>query len=231
MKIIGLREYELAWGEGSAAIVLYEDYRSGCVGKAFVEWIGASEGGDLGGRLGLWRFDILDLPGVDTEVCEGLARADLLVVSVRPGSDVPESISAKVAAWGERLVDPTLPIVVLGGVCAAEAPRMVGLRSLRRWAGRLGMPMVCAGENGWVEPDYREGLGFEDDERDFRLGARILQAMGFSAVRLMTNNPAKVAMMRACGLDVAERAPLRVGRTRFNAGYLDTKAAKSGHLL
>lgn len=80
-----------------------------------------------------------------------------------------------------------------------------------------------------VEANHR--LGFEDDERDFRLGARILQAMGFSAVRLMTNNPAKVAMMRACGLDVAERAPLRVGRTRFNAGYLDTKAAKSGHLL
>jgi GTP cyclohydrolase II len=80
-----------------------------------------------------------------------------------------------------------------------------------------------------VEANHR--LGFEDDERDFRLGARMLQAMGFAAVRLMTNNPAKVAMMRTCGLDVTERVPLRVGRTRFNAGYLDTKAAKSGHLL
>jgi len=47
----------------------------------------------------------------------------------------------------------------------------------------------------------------------------------------MTNNPAKVAMMRTCGLEVTERVPLRVGRTRFNAAYLDTKAAKSGHLL
>ena len=45
-----------------------------------------------------------------------------------------------------------------------------------------------------VEANHR--LGFEDDERDFRLGARMLRAMGFSAVRLMTNNPAKVAMMR-----------------------------------
>lgn len=80
-----------------------------------------------------------------------------------------------------------------------------------------------------VEANHR--LGFEDDERDFRLGATILRAMGFSAVRLMTNNPAKVAMMRHCGLAVVERVPLKVGRTRFNAGYLDTKAAKSGHLL
>ena len=38
-------------------------------------------------------------------------------------------------------------------------------------------------------------------------------------------------MMRNCGIEVVERVPLRVGRTRFNAGYLNTKAAKSGHLL
>jgi GTP cyclohydrolase II len=80
-----------------------------------------------------------------------------------------------------------------------------------------------------VEANHR--LGFEDDERDFRIGANILRALGFSRVRLMTNNPAKVAMMHGCGLDVVERVPLRVGRTRFNAGYLRTKAAKSGHLL
>jgi GTP cyclohydrolase II len=80
-----------------------------------------------------------------------------------------------------------------------------------------------------VEANHR--LGFEDDERDFRLGATMLRAMGFSRLRLVTNNPAKVAMMQRCGLDVTERVPLRVGRTRFNARYLDTKAAKSGHLL
>ncbi|MER2507172.1 MAG: GTP cyclohydrolase II [Amaricoccus sp.] len=80
-----------------------------------------------------------------------------------------------------------------------------------------------------VEANHR--LGFEDDERDFRLGANMLKAMGFSRVRLMTNNPAKVAMMRNCGLEVVERVPLRVGRSSFNSDYLDTKAAKSGHLL
>jgi GTP cyclohydrolase II len=80
-----------------------------------------------------------------------------------------------------------------------------------------------------VEANHR--LGFEDDERDFRIGANMLRRMGFREVRLMTNNPAKVAMMVGCGLHVVERVPLKVGETLFNEGYLRTKAAKSGHLL
>jgi GTP cyclohydrolase II len=80
-----------------------------------------------------------------------------------------------------------------------------------------------------VEANHR--LGFEDDERDFRIGADILRKLGFSAVRLLTNNPRKLAMMQACGLQVTERVPLHVGQTTENRGYLATKAAKSGHLL
>ena len=80
-----------------------------------------------------------------------------------------------------------------------------------------------------VEANHR--LGFEDDERDFRIGADILRKMGFSSVRLMTNNPKKLLMMESCGLSVVERVPLQVGRTAQNAEYLATKAAKSGHLL
>lgn len=80
-----------------------------------------------------------------------------------------------------------------------------------------------------VEANHR--LGFEDDERDFRLGAQILQKLGFSSVRLMTNNPAKMTMMENCGIRVSERVPLKVGETEFNARYLAVKAAKSGHLL
>ncbi|MDO6584441.1 GTP cyclohydrolase II [Salipiger sp. 1_MG-2023] len=80
-----------------------------------------------------------------------------------------------------------------------------------------------------VEANHR--LGFEDDERDFRLGAEILRKMGFGAVRLLTNNPAKIAMMERCGIAVSERVPLKVGENPFNEAYLATKAAKSGHLL
>lgn len=80
-----------------------------------------------------------------------------------------------------------------------------------------------------VEANHR--LGFEDDERDFRLGAAILRQLGFSSVRLLTNNPAKVRMMEANGIAVVERVALKVGRTRHNAAYLATKARKSGHIL
>ncbi|WP_415183658.1 GTP cyclohydrolase II [Phaeovulum sp.] len=80
-----------------------------------------------------------------------------------------------------------------------------------------------------VEANHR--LGFEDDERDFRIGAGILKKLGFSAVRLLTNNPAKVRMLEANGITVTERVPLHAGLSRHNAAYLATKAAKSGHIL
>jgi GTP cyclohydrolase II len=54
--------------------------------------------------------------------------------------------------------------------------------------------------------------------------------MGFSAVRLMTNNPRKIGVMEGCGITVTERVPLHVGETAENRGYLATKVAKSGHL-
>ncbi|MEL7301610.1 MAG: GTP cyclohydrolase II [Pseudomonadota bacterium] len=80
-----------------------------------------------------------------------------------------------------------------------------------------------------VEANHR--LGFEDDERNFTTGADILRKLGFKAVRLMTNNPAKVARMEEQGLEVAERVPLKVGQNPLNLGYLATKAEKSGHFL
>ena len=80
-----------------------------------------------------------------------------------------------------------------------------------------------------VEANHR--LGFEDDERDFRIGSDILKKMGFSKVRLLTNNPAKIAMMEKTGITVTDRVPLKVGETTQNRAYLATKARKSGHLL
>ena len=80
-----------------------------------------------------------------------------------------------------------------------------------------------------VEANHR--LGFEDDERDFKLGAEILRRLGFKSTRLMTNNPSKVVKMEEVGVSVAERVPLQVVRTPQNTNYLDVKAKKSGHLL
>jgi len=80
-----------------------------------------------------------------------------------------------------------------------------------------------------VEANHR--LGFEDDERDFRIGASILSELGFSAVRLLTNNPAKVLMMQENDIEVVERVPLKAGENPLNSEYLKTKAKKSGHIL
>ncbi|CUH86723.1 GTP cyclohydrolase-2 [Phaeobacter sp. CECT 5382] len=80
-----------------------------------------------------------------------------------------------------------------------------------------------------VEANHR--LGFEDDERDFRLGSAILKELGFSQVRLLTNNPKKIAMMEKTGIKVTERVALKVGENAHNSQYLATKAAKSGHML
>lgn len=80
-----------------------------------------------------------------------------------------------------------------------------------------------------VEANHR--LGFEDDERDFRIGAGLLRRLGFDSVRLMTNNPRKVEMLEGHGIRVTERVALITPRNRFNTDYLDTKARKSGHLL
>ncbi len=79
-----------------------------------------------------------------------------------------------------------------------------------------------------VEANHR--LGFEDDERDFRLGSDILRALGFTQARLLTNNPHKVDMLQASGIEVTERVPLRVGENPHNKAYLATKVARSGHL-
>ncbi|GAA6209271.1 GTP cyclohydrolase II [Cognatishimia sp. WU-CL00825] len=80
-----------------------------------------------------------------------------------------------------------------------------------------------------VQANHR--LGFEDDERDFRIGANLLKKIGFSSVRLLTNNPKKIKMMQDTGVEVTERVALQVGENAYNAAYLATKAKKSGHLL
>ena len=80
-----------------------------------------------------------------------------------------------------------------------------------------------------VEANHR--LGFEDDERDFQLGAAILKEMRIKDIKLITNNPSKVSTMNNYDINVLERIPLKVGQNETNLRYLETKARKSGHLM
>ncbi len=86
-------------------------------------------------------------------------------------------------------------------------------------------------DQGFDTVDANLRLGFDVDERDFALAARMFDLLGVREVALLTNNPAKVAALEAEGVRVAERLPLKAGEGAHNAAYLATKAARTGHLL
>ena len=72
-------------------------------------------------------------------------------------------------------------------------------------------------------------LGFEADERRYDLAASILKDLGVRSVRLLTNNPHKIAGLRSAGVNIAERISHWVGENQYNAGYLAVKRRKMGH--
>lgn len=86
-------------------------------------------------------------------------------------------------------------------------------------------------DQGFDTNEANERLGFEVDERVFLPAARMLALLGFSQVRLMTNNPDKVAGLERLGIDVVERVPHKFPSNEHNRFYLSTKRDKSGHLL
>lgn len=86
-------------------------------------------------------------------------------------------------------------------------------------------------DQGFDTVEANERLGFEADERLFQPASEMLRRLGFSSVRLMTNNPDKVAALERYGIAVVERVPHAFPSNEHNAFYLRTKADKSGHLL
>ncbi len=79
-----------------------------------------------------------------------------------------------------------------------------------------------------VEANTR--LGFPADLRDYGIGAQILHHLGVHRMRLLTNNPRKIAALEGFNLEIAERVPLFAGRNPYNESYLQTKQEKLGHL-
>lgn len=73
-------------------------------------------------------------------------------------------------------------------------------------------------------------LGLPADARVYDMCKTMLNHVGITKVRLMTNNSRKIADLQAQGIDVVERVPLYVGLNPFNEGYLDTKRKRMGHL-
>ena len=79
--------------------------------------------------------------------------------------------------------------------------------------------------------EANQELGFAPDQRNYRLCLPMLQHLGVSSLRLMTNNPRKIDALEQLGITVTERIALHVKTNRFNRRYLQTKAKKLGHLM
>ena len=79
--------------------------------------------------------------------------------------------------------------------------------------------------------EANEKLGFKADHREFALPAEILKALGVKQVRLLSNNPDKVAALERAGIEVTERVPCEVTPTSHAEEYLKTKKEKLGHLF
>lgn len=86
-------------------------------------------------------------------------------------------------------------------------------------------------DRGLDTVDANLALGFQDDERDYRVAAHMLMALGVRSVRLLTNNPDKVEQLEEHGIVVSERLPHVLPPNVHNLFYLQTKATKSGHAI
>jgi GTP cyclohydrolase II len=79
--------------------------------------------------------------------------------------------------------------------------------------------------------EANERLGFKADHREYALPAEILKALGIRQVRLLSNNPDKVAAVERAGVEVIERVPCEVVPSTYAEDYLKTKKEKMGHLF
>jgi GTP cyclohydrolase II len=127
---------------------------------------------------------------------------------------------------GEQLRGAIATIAAAGGgalLYLAQEGRGIGLVNKLR-AYRLQ-------DAGFDTVDANEQLGFDADERVYLPAAEMLRQLGFATVRLLTNNPEKVAALERYGIRIAERVPHVFPANGHNERYLETKRTRSGHLL
>lgn len=86
-------------------------------------------------------------------------------------------------------------------------------------------------DEGMDTLDANLALGFAGDEREYYIGAQILQDLGVKTLRLLTNNPDKVYQLSGFGMEIKERVPIQVKATPYDLFYLRTKQKRMGHIL
>lgn len=86
-------------------------------------------------------------------------------------------------------------------------------------------------EQGLDTAQANLALGFEEDQREYFIGAQILKDLGIKQVRLITNNKDKINGLSKYGIDVTQRVPIQIKTNKYNEFYLKTKQNKMGHML
>ena len=86
-------------------------------------------------------------------------------------------------------------------------------------------------EKGLDTVEANEALGFKEDLREYGTGAQILRDIGVRKIKLLTNNPRKVAGIEGYGIKITETVPIEISPGEHNKNYLETKKKKLGHVL
>lgn len=114
----------------------------------------------------------------------------------------------------------------------AEAGVVVYLRQEGRGIGLVNkLKAYSLQDMGFDTVEANEKLGLPADQRNYGIGAQILNDLGVHQFKLITNNPRKIAGLKGYGLDMVDRMPLLIEANTYNSDYLSTKAQKLGHLL
>jgi GTP cyclohydrolase II len=117
-------------------------------------------------------------------------------------------------------------------IASAECGLLLYLRQEGRGIGLINkIRAYSLQDRGMDTVEANRALGFRDDERDYSIAAHMIHSLGLGSVRLMTNNPEKIAQLVQHGVKVSGRIPHVIPPNDLNRFYLETKADRSGHWI
>ena len=177
-------------------------------------------------RHGDFRIALYDAGGVETiALVHGTLTGDAPLVRLHSECVTGDTLGSLRCDCGEQLDAALALIGRTGGVLLylPQEGRGIGIANKVR--------AYALQDRGLDTVEANEALGLPVDAREYRSAAAVLRALGLRRVRLITNNPAKQRDLEAENLVVVERVPLEARPNLINLRYLETKAARMGHLI